>query len=77
MLLQWGKIKNGGGKRKTLCHHKAVQNFQDSGFAAFLVEMSSFFHPSHLDALTQGSSLFTVVLGPGGAEFDVFILELS
>lgn len=65
------------GEKKRLCHHKAIQHFQASGFAVFLVEMSCFFHPSHLDVLTQGSSLFTVVPGPGGAEFDVFILELS
>lgn len=40
-------------------------NFQDSGFAAFLVEMSFFLSSISFESLTRGSSLFTAVLGPG------------
>lgn len=65
-----------GGKKDTMSP-QGRQHFQASGFAAFPVEMSCFFHPAHLGVLTQGSCLFAVVPGPGGAEFDVFILELG
>lgn len=58
-------------------YNKAIQHFQASGFEVFPVEMFCFFH-----ALPFGytDAVFILVYrGPwtSGAEFDVFILELS